>query len=99
MHLNTLLSFVSSISLKQSSGENDFLMCAYVSSGAFLRTHQGLFNNRFGNFPGSQQEAYGLAAFCVAVNNQFGLLWSSGNSFLSLAFWHFLRSLGYCDDH
>ena len=65
----------------------------------FLRAHQVLFNNQFGNFPGGQQEAYGLAAFCIALNNQFSLLWPSGNRFLSLAFWHFLFSPGYCDDH
>lgn len=49
-------------------------MSVYVSSGVFLSAHQGLFNNQFGNFPGSQQEADGLAAFYVAVSNQFSLL-------------------------
>ena len=49
-------------------------MNVYVSSGVFLSSHQGLLNNQFGNFPGSQQEADGSAAFYVAVSNQSFLL-------------------------
>lgn len=52
----------------------DYFVCAYVSFGVFLREHQDLLNNWFGNFPGSQQEAYGLIVLCIAVNDQISLL-------------------------